>query len=659
MKESVLRLFPAHAHPVVLVSDPDNVLGEEEILAELVARGFRIVKEGDPARLRLRVEVLRPWRARDPLLVITDGPTEKLPYDLWEQGHRLSLALHNFFPRLAYPLVKALTPGQRARLQTSFNPPQTQSKERLKLVWSRAPGPGQTLGRKATVEYILKHAFDLDAERLARPGPFVTWLAHLHQQGEVMPAVLREALVERLSALEDFRGWPLAEMLADGVAFAAFMQREFERGAGLHLDEGQEPYRLGFAGDPELQGAVPTLASAGALRPVIVRDIGELPPWARAAATDGSPEDLAAQLAAAMDALEQELALGSILWEGWQGIARRWAKITVRRCALGVLASELDRRLSALQARMDSTFLGWLRERYAPLAAQQLPVPHHVYHLPHFMAYKRRQPGARERVALLVLDGMALSDWALIGSSWRKRHPGWHLEESLLLAQVPTITGVSRQALVSGLRPAEFMFREGWSEAQGWRAFWAGEDLPEASVAYARLALDREGPPAALSSSQPRALCLVDHTLDELTHGASLGAAGVQAALRVWLESYSPRLEDEIAGLLARGYAVYVASDHGHVEARGMGLPAEGLTVDTRGQRARLYTNHSAAERVRAAFAETELWEKDGLLPEGVCALIPRDRLAFAAYHDQVVTHGGLTLEEVVVPLIMIVKGRD
>lgn len=90
-----------------------------------------------------------------------------------------------------------------------------------------------------------------------------------------------------------------------------------------------------------------------------------------------------------------------------------------------------------------------------------------------------------------------------------------------------------------------------------------------------------------------------------------------------------------------------------------MGLPAEGLTVDTRGQRARLYTNHSAAERVRAAFAETELWEKDGLLPEGVCALIPRDRLAFAAYNDQVVTHGGLTLEEVIVPLIMIVKGRD
>jgi len=660
MKEAVLRLFPAHAHPLVLVSDPDDVLGEEEVLAELVARGLRIVKEGDPVRLRQRVEALRPWSATSPLLVVTEGAVESLPYDLWEQGHRINLALHTFFPRLAYPLVKSLTPGQRARL-------------------SQAPSPGQTLGRKATIEYILKHAFGMDAERLSRPGPFVTWLAQLHRQGEVMPTVLREALVERLGAVEAYREWPLAELLSDGAALAAFVQREFERFAGARLNEGQEPYRLGFARDPELQGAVPSLVSAGLLRPVKVRDVGELPPWARAAATNGSPEDLEAQLAAAVDALGQELALGNMrgrciqrpCWEGWQDIARRWAEITVRRCALGALAPpdlvggrvnrgltpELGRRLSTLQAQMDSAFWGWLRERYAPLAAQQLPMPHHVYHLPHFMAYRRRQSGARERVALLVLDGMALSDWALIGSAWRKRHPDWHLEESLLLAQVPTITSVSRQALVSGLRPAEFMFKEGRSEAQGWRAFWAQQDLPETSVAYARLALDREEPPAVLSSSQPRALCLVDHTLDELTHGASLGAANVQAALRVWLESYSPRLEDEIAGLLSRGYVVYVASDHGHVEARGMGLPSEGLTVDTRGQRARLYTDRGAAERVRGAFAETELWERDGLLPEGVCALVPRDRLAFATYHDTVVTHGGLTLEEVIVPLITIVEG--
>ena len=678
MKEAVLRLFPAHAHPLVLVSDPDDVLGEEEVLAELVARGLRIVKEGDPVRLRQRVEALRPWSARDPLLVITDGPTEKLPYDLWEQGHRTNLALHTFFPRLAYPVVKSLTPGQRARL-------------------SQAPGPGQTLGRKATIEYILKHAFDLDAERLAppdlvggrvnrglaRPGPFITWLAQLHRQGEVMPSVLREALVERLGALDAYREWPLEELLSDSAAFAAFVQREFERFAGslagAYVSEREEPYCLNFGRDPELQGSVPSLVLAGVLHPVKVHDVGELPPWARAAATNGSPEDLEAQLAAAVDALGQELALGNMrgrpiqrpCWEGWQDIARRWAEITIRRCALGALAPpdlvggrvnrgltpELGRRLSTLQAQMDSAFWGWLRERYAPLAAQQLPVPHHVYHLPHFMAYRRRQSGARERVALLVLDGMALSDWALIGSSWRKRHPGWHLEESLLLAQVPTITSVSRQALVSGLRPAEFMFKEGRSEAQGWRAFWAQQDLPETSVAYAHLAPDREEPPAVLSSSHPRALCLVDHTLDELTHGASLGAANVQAALRVWLESYSPRLEDEIAGLLSRGYVVYVASDHGHVEARGMGLPSEGLTVDTRGQRARLYTDRGAAERVRGAFAETELWERDGLLPEGVCALVPRDRLAFAAYHDTVVTHGGLTLEEVIVPLITIFEG--
>ena len=127
-----------------------------------------------------------------------------------------------------------------------------------------------------------------------------------------------------------------------------------------------------------------------------------------------------------------------------------------------------------------------------------------------------------------------------------------------------------------------------------------------------------------------------------------------QGSLRVWLEGYSRLLEHVIADLLARGFTVYVTSDHGHVEAKGFGLPSEGLTVESRGKRARIYRDRHAAINVQHGFCETVLWSKDGLLPDDAWVLMPVGRNAFATFNEIAVTHGGLTLDEVVVPLVTI-----
>ena len=63
----------AHTHPLTLVSDPDGLLAEEELLAELYARGFALLAESDPLRLRQRVEGARPWSTAKPLVIVTAG----------------------------------------------------------------------------------------------------------------------------------------------------------------------------------------------------------------------------------------------------------------------------------------------------------------------------------------------------------------------------------------------------------------------------------------------------------------------------------------------------------------------------------------------------------------------------------------------------------
>jgi hypothetical protein len=643
--EAVLAQLPAHTYPLVLAGDPDDLLAEEEVLAALQARGYRLVSEPDPIRLRHRVERLRPFSIEEPVLVITPGPLNELPYDLWQPGHRVALALHTFFPRLAYPVVRQLSPAQR-------------------LAASRAPQPDRVLGVRATIDFLLRHVFDADPARLAEPAALVAWLNAYHRRADPMSAKLQSTLVAALQALPAYADWPIDEVLADREAFGAFMTQQWATYlaglTGRAIGESGGPYLLPFADDEELQDALPALMRTGALTPARVPDMGRLPAWARRAVEVGDGQEVAQRAATLLEALSEELtSTASLHWEGWQRVARLWAELDGLFYSSSAPSLEAQSaRRHQLQTVVDAAFAPWLRERYAPLAVRRLPHPHHVHHVPDYLAH-HREMGRWQRVALLVLDGLSLADWLVVGGAWRSRHPGWRFREQLLLAQIPTITAISRQALVSGRRPADFAdtLYHNRAEARQWAGFWARQGLLAPACAYARLALDREEAPVEMHDPRIQALCLIDHSIDELLHGESLGAVGLQASLRVWLEGYSRRLEALIDCLLRDGFVVSLCSDHGHVEARGMGQPSEGLTVESRSQRARLYSDPYAAQRVQQAFSETLLWANDGLLPDDVRVLMPLGRQAFTTYNDTVITHGGPTLEEVVVPLVTITQG--
>jgi len=646
MHTQILAHFLPHTHPLTLVCDPDRVLADEDTLAALAERGFTLVDEPAPLRLRRRVEQARPWTVDHPLIVVTAGSLDQLPYGLWQQGRHVTLALHAFFPNLAYPLVRALTPAQRWRL-------------------SQAPPPPRRLARRATVDFLLRHVFAADLAVLRQPAHLVAWLDGYHQRADPLPSVLAERLLAHLRSVPAYADWPLAKLLAGRDAFTAFVRDQWracvQQQTGQLLKEQPVRYVLDFEADTALQDRLPALVRSGALEPVHVDRPDRLPVWARPAVLSPQEDRRPRRAAELLAALAQHLdaPLADARWERWQAVARAWAELsTLRYDPDSPLDSPRQKACRRLEQRLDAAFLDWLRRRYAPLGSQRLPVPHHVHHVPHYLAYRRRQR-QEERVALLVLDGLALADWTLIGPAWRARHPDWRFAERLLLAQIPTVTAVSRQALVGGLRPADFAPTLGTTRAEPdrWAAFWAGEGLSAEACPCVHLALERDRPPPALDSARTRALCLTDTRIDDMIHDATLGAADFQASLRVWLERYSQRLEAVIAGLLARRFTVYLSSDHGHVEARGFGRPSEGLTVDTRGARARIYSDRRAAVSVRQGFSDTVLWSGDGLLPDDVWVLMPQGRRAFATFDETVVTHGGLTLDELVVPLVTITAG--
>jgi hypothetical protein len=412
-----------------------------------------------------------------------------------------------------------------------------------------------------------------------------------------------------------------------------------------------------------LQDALPRLLRLGILKPTAtVRRLAETPAWATPAIAYDAAAAQAVELGEGLQDITDRLQASHLRWSDWQVIAWRWAHLTLLYYTGALLpaASPLHSQFHQQQLTLNAAFAGWLKTAYSPLAGARLPTPHHLFHVPGYLATLLT---AQPRVALLVMDGMSLATWLQIKPVWQARQPEWAFAERLLLAQIPSITAVSRQALISGLPPANFVntLTTNRQEATQWQTFWMQKELDARRVAYAQLS-NRGGQayPAMIDQRTMRALCLVTPVIDEMVHGATQGLADVHASVAIWLGNQMPDrsgsvwLEGLIERLLREHYTVVIASDHGHVNAIGIGVPQEGVTVESRSKRARIYSNPQFASDVQSQYPDTIVWHDDGLLPPDRWVLLPRTDGAFALNGQQVVSHGGITIEEMVTPLVTI-----
>lgn len=154
-----------------------------------------------------------------------------------------------------------------------------------------------------------------------------------------------------------------------------------------------------------------------------------------------------------------------------------------------------------------------------------------------------------------------------------------------------------------------------------------------------------------LSRPRLRVVGLVIDKVDRIMHGMELGAAGMHNQVRQWARQGFMR---DLLGLLHdRGFQVYLASDHGNIEAKGVGRPAEGAVADLRGERVRVYSDPRLRAQIKERFPESLEWPSVGL-PEDYLALIAPNRAAFVRAAETLVGHGGISVEELLVPLVQI-----
>jgi hypothetical protein len=267
MLDQVLAFFPAHTHALTLVSDPDAVLADEGILATLAERGFRLIAEPDPVALRHAFQQAQPIGAASPLVVITPGALEDLPYDLWQQGYHVALELHRLFPNLAYPALRELSLGQRHRLGEFL---------------TSTGSPAEALAYQDSLNYLLRTVFEIIPGQVRSPAQLITWLDEYHAHNDLLSPALANHLASQLRQTPALALLPLDELLGDAEAYRRFIQQAWGSFLQKQLKEHAniayaDAPALPFAIDRSIQDLLPRLIRNGSLIPIEVDSATALP----------------------------------------------------------------------------------------------------------------------------------------------------------------------------------------------------------------------------------------------------------------------------------------------------------------------------------------------------------------------------------------------
>ena len=657
-RDAILNDFVPNVSKLTLVADPDGLLTEEKLALKLRERGFDLIEFSDPVEFRYAYEskYRSIWdRGEHTDLVVVlrlqDAELESLPYDLLRAGRKLSFNLGDLFPNLSYPVIEKL---DRSLLDALFE--------------AQRKSPPDRMGDNATKDFILRHVFGIAAELIGGEVELLRALLRLHYGKLQIPLMLAERLIQVLKGHDGFKAWPLSEIVPDDEAFFAFLQERWplflsRLGSANQVREDSPEYGIKYPGPDRLpfdhqdiKVYIDNLFLEGKLTPVEAKDIEvDAGSWVRSGIATSGVDDDELRISRLFDLVEKELPTAEARYSDWTAFALKWAELSALvHCGN---STEHQTRLREIGDALNTTFAGWLADHYSSLINLPPTNPAMLHHVPRRLARDIEDSGS-SRAALIVVDGLALDQWVTIRQLLQKRDANLVMRESATFAWIPTLTSVSRQSIFSGKPPLYFpsSINSTNSEEKLWKQFWEGHGLSRLDVAYQRGLGDGDAAgvlDSAIHPGKTKVVGLVVDKVDKIMHGMQLGSAGMHNQIKQWCQGgFLASLVDQ---LLEYGYEVWLTADHGNIQCDGKGRPSEGVIAETRGERVRVYPTPELRAQVAGAFPFAHEWQPVGL-PADYFPLVAGGRDAFVNPGNAIVGHGGVAIEEVIVPLVKFEK---
>lgn len=489
-------------------------------------------------------------------------------------------------------------------------------------------------------DILLRKLFGIDPFLIRNDVHLFRFLLHIHYDGPEIPEGLVRFVSKHLAEHKEFGKWDIELLTHDRAAFFRFLEEN------IHKNEaGNLPLE-----HSEIKVCLDNLVQDGLIHVPDGENKYRIP-----AVRDRKPE--AQSLAKSIENLASDL---PETHTGWLSFSKKWAIVV--SSIYTEFHPETDKELFSTLHRtkklVNLRFEQWLEKSYASFYNHPPSSPVMLHHVPRYLL---QNVASGIKIALLVIDGLSLSQWKLVRSSLQQ-HTGlrYSIEEKALFAWIPTLTSVSRQALLSGKIP--LLISRSLYGTQGeeklWKNFWEDNNISPATVGYQKI----QGDPHELNGVKEllqhpfQVAAIIVDKVDSIMHGQKQGSAMMHKEIRHWADS---SFLASLLGILFRRYdEVFLTSDHGNDEAEGIGTFSQGSLIKEKGQRCRVYNDQQFLKEAHVAYPEAIPWPQIGL-PENYYPLLAPYGGAFTAEDSIVVTHGGASMDEVIVPFIRFTGERS
>lgn len=649
-QERILTYFQEPIPGLSVVSDPDGLLKDDRTYAALRRRSVEIVEYNEPVAFRYLYESKyreNIEKSRACLVIRTDAEDfTRVSYDLLRAGRRLLFRLADIFPRLSPLAVKELEPRDL---------------EVLYQVYEQYHG---TDNYAETCEFILRKVFKAPYDLIDNETELIKFLLAKHYQDKSYPGALKEFLLEKLEKVRALKELPLRDLFESDRCFYSYLQKQWGDFLTVLQKKGKVKEKSSSFGsfpsgghpfaDQNVRRLLDNLFIEGKLKPVQGYNPKLLPEWTHVGMVIDPLQDQKARLQGLTAALKKHLQ-PEMSYKDWKRLAKVYGE--AKHLLLSLELSPKKQPIldwKSLEGEINRRFAEWMLTTYSGLKnLPYLPEPVMVHHIPHYMAAK-----FRSRVALVVMDGMNYAQWAQIRETLQEKRESFDFCEQSVYAWVPTITSVSRQAIFTGEIPMYFAgsINTTAREEAGWKLFWENHNIMRLYTVYEKgLGHGVYEWLAGVNRDSVKVCGLVIDIVDKLMHNSLQGQKGIYSGLALWLKQ--GYLRNLLHNLLDAGYDVYLTSDHGNQESKGIGRISEGVLAEAHGERVRVYQDRIMRDQAAQKYSSI-LWPGDGL-PEGYYVLTAKSGESFTRQNEVSVSHGGISLEEVIVPFVRITKSNE
>ena len=318
-----------------------------------------------------------------------------------------------------------------------------------------------------------------------------------------------------------------------------------------------------------------------------------------------------------------------------------WLNFAKEKAELMTLATEYGLDSIVDDGYFDEYFINYVLKNYGTLSSKlSNTTPVLVSKAMEYMSSKSK------KFAVIVMDGMSEFDWKIISESFSDLK----YNESGVFAMIPTTTSVSRQCLLSNKYPNHLL--SPWTQAKEKEEFVNCAK----SLGYQSSEIEYHRGYDASFGLNAKCVAIVINDVDDIVHGQTQGREGMLNQMR--LLARKRELKIMVKSILSSGMDVYITADHGNTPCVGTGkVMGAGVDVETKSRRMLVLKDFADKEALIEKYGVYE-YPPYYLNKEYTYMICPIGK-SLDSKGEDVMTHGGISVDEVIVPFISLKAGDN